>query len=373
MKNLVVIFIVLLLACSCDDNLFTDNDITDQDFQLNEIYNILYTNDNHYLITGEFDSKITLIKTNENLRTIWRKNNFNWGTNYSEGWGGDYYSFEPTNIFLNEQGNYIIIGYVAEGSCVVSYSALIIELNQSGNEVKIIKINDFLVDDAIQTSDSGYLLIGNKIAKLDKDLVLLWAKDFSNYEYLPSKIIEIDNESGFAVTGTYNHEEVFLKKLDANGDELWTNEAPFNKVPTNDVGYDIIQLVDQGYIIIGRIGNFHKSYDLECFVIHTNFSGEAIWTMKFGNENDDWLENFIYKSNDRFIIQGKERDVDNNKRSILLDMDKNGQVVDSCYIDEFELLMYNPLGYFLKANKIDENKIRLSKIQFNNLFKQEDN
>ena len=373
MKNLLIIFVIFLLACSCEKNTVIDDIITKRDLQLNSIHTALITKDNDILIAGVYDSKTTFIKTDADFGILWRKDNYEWGTNYSEGgWGGAFYSVNIIALFQNDNKNYVCIGSTAEGGDVIWMSAIIIELNQYGEELKKIEIQDFSVNDALHTSDNGYLLMGNKLIKLDNNLDILWEKEFTDHDYMETKIIN-NIEGGYAVTGI-NNGEIFLKRLDQNGNELWANEVSYNKNPFDDAGYDLIQLDDQGFIIIGRTRKTHEPYDIDCYIIRTDFPGDTIWTKKFGGNTNEWLNSFIYSSDDEFIIQGTNGfPNDSIQQSILLDIDLNGQIINSGYMEKFEILLYNPSGYFLKACKLDENNIKLSKIPFSNLFIQESN
>jgi hypothetical protein len=370
MKKFLFIPVIFLLICSCEENPGINAIITEKNIQLNNIHSAVITKDNGYLIAGVSDEKTTFIKLDANFNTLWRQDNYEWGTNYSEGgWGGAFYSVTIIAVFQKDQGNYVAIGSTLEGGCVVWSTALIIELDQQGDEIKKIDIQGFSVYNAIQTSDNGYLLLSNKLVKLDNNLDILWEKDISDDEYMENKIINI-NEGDFAVTGTYNSSEVFLKKLDGNGNELMVNEISYNKTPFNDLGYDIIQLDDMGFLIVGRTRNTYEPYDIDCYIIRTDASGDTIWTIEFGRNTNDWLNRIIYSSDDKFIIEGTDGfPGDDIQRSILLNMDINGQIIDSCYTKKFKLLLYNPEGYFLKVSEFYENNIRLTKIPFSNLFR----
>ena len=86
MKNILLtsLLMFLLLACSTE---FTGVIDSSGVFQLNRIDNIFFTNDNGLLITGVYRNKLTIIKTNSDFGIEWTKNNYEWGTNASSGYG----------------------------------------------------------------------------------------------------------------------------------------------------------------------------------------------------------------------------------------------------------------------------------------------
>ena len=164
MKKFLLLLVVFLVVCSCEKKINIDDFVSEKYIQLRSINNAIITKDNGLLIAGVFDLKITFIKIDENFRTVWRKDNFEWGVNYSEGgWGGAFYSVQIIDIFQNEHDNFICVGAIAEGGDVVYSSTLVVELNQKGEEVRKIEFKEFGVGKAIKTSDNGYLFMGNKL------------------------------------------------------------------------------------------------------------------------------------------------------------------------------------------------------------------
>jgi hypothetical protein len=358
--------VLLLSSCKKDDILIIDDNTITGEIQLNTLFNLIEIK-NGFLLSGINDSKITISKLDVNFGTIWKKDNYEWGTTFSEGgWGGAFYSVEVKKIFLDEKGNFICFCSIEEGGDVIWSSVLIVKLDKYGKEINRIEIDNTVIINVTKTNDNGYMLFGNKLIKLKPDLSQAWENNDQNYAFSGAYIIPT-NDNGLATTGTWNSEQVFLQKFDERGILQWT-KRDYNKEPFNDLGYDLFQMANGGFLIIGRTRDLIPPWDMNCFIIRTDIAGDTIWTKKFGEESNEWLENFLFASEDYYIIKetvGYPNDAIH--KTILLRITADGQIVDSKEIDNFEKLLYTSSGYFVKAEKTGNNIIMLSKVQINDL------
>lgn len=359
-----VLFIVIISFSSCSK--ITDNETATNEVQLNTLFNINEIN-NGYIISGIKDSRITISRLDANFGIVWQKDNYEWGELFSEGgWGGAFYSVEVIEIFQNDNGNFVCFCSVTAGGDVVWHSVLIITLNKSGNEINNIELEDNLLLSVIKTKDDGYLLFGGKLIKLNPDLTKAWENNDQNYVFSGANISPMDN-NGFAITGTWNSDQVYLQKFSDIGVIQWAKKS-YNKRPFNDLGYDVRQLPDKGFLIIGRTRDLIEPWDMNCFLIRTDMEGDTIWTKKFGTESNEWLEKFVYASDNDFII--KETigyPSDPIQKSFLIRIDGIGQIIDSKEVTFFKLL-YASSGYFVKVEKTGDNIITFSKVQLIDLF-----
>ena len=359
--------IISLLSCSKDDLTVIDNNNSSGEIQLNTFFDLKEIKDG-FTISGVNDSKVTISKLDINFNTIWRKDNYEWGNLFSEGgWGGAFYSVDVVNVFQNENGNFICFCSIMEGTDVILHSVLIVTLDKIGNEINRIELENNVLINAIKTNDNGYLLFGNSLIKLNSDFSKAWENDDQNYIFSGANINPTDDH-GFAVTGTWNSEQVFLQKFDESGSNQWTKRN-YNQKPFNDLGYDLYQMANDGFLIIGRTRNIIEPWDMNCLIIRTDNAGDTIWTKKFGKESDEWLEKFIYASEDDFIIKETIGFSDNpTHKTILVRITGNGEITESKEISSFEKLFFTTSGYFVKAEKTGNNIISLSKAQFHDLF-----
>jgi len=357
-----VLFLVAISLSSCIKNDLTKTD----DVKLSTILDIKEIN-NGFIISGINDSKITISKMDLNFSPVWQKDNYEWGALFSEGgWGGAFYSIESADIFQNENGNFVCFFSVTEGGDVIWHTVLIVTLDQNGNEINKIELEHTSLLSVIRTNDDGYLLFGGKLIKLNSDLSKAWESNDQNYVFSGAYVSPMD-ENGFAVTGTWNSEQVYLQKFNGNGILQWTKRS-YNQKAFNDLGYDVHQLADKGFLIIGRTRDRMEPFDMNCFLIRTDIAGDTIWTKKFGTESDEWLEKFIYASENDFILKetvGYPNDP--IQKTILIRIDGNGQIIDSKETS-FKKLLYTTSGYFVKVEKTGDDKMTFSKVQLNDLF-----
>jgi hypothetical protein len=368
MKKFVFLLFILLIIVSCQKVNLNDDIKSVNALQLNSIQKVIITRDNGLLIAGVYDSKITFIRTDANFNIIWRKDNYEWGNMISGSWGSSSYLVNVLNIFQNEFDNFVFVGSIEQGGCVLYSSVMIAELGSKGEELKKAEFKDVLVYDAIKTVDGGYLLSGTKLQKFDKDLKINWEKNYWSQNLMPGKVINT-YDGRYALTIWNFNDESFLKVLDAYGNETLSEEYSFNDIPFNENGNDLIQLKDRGFLIVGRTRNVREPSDMDNGVLRVNESGKRIWTRKSGKITDEWLQKIIYSSDKELIVQGQMGyPGDISQKSFILRMDLNGQVSDSCSFDINETLLYSSHDYFVRVKKDGDTQVRIDKIPFGEIF-----
>jgi hypothetical protein len=371
MKSL-KIFIVLILAltslssCNKDNNTIIDSDKATADVKLNTLFNIKEIS-NGYIVSGTRDSKISISRLDANFGTVWQRNNYEWGTLFSEGgWGGAIYTVEVINVFQKGNGDFVCFCSVTEGGDVAWQSALIITLNNSGNEISKIVLNNTSLRSVTKTNDDGYLLFGGTLIKLNSDLSKAWENSDLNYIFSGANISSMDI-NGFAITGTWGSDQVYLQKFSDIGTIEWTQNS-YNKNPFNDLGYDVSQLPDKGFLIIGRTRDLAEPWDMNCFLIRTDPVGDTIWTKKFGTELSEWLEKIVYAADNDFIIKETIGYIgDPIQKTLLIRVDGNGQTIDSKEVNLLTIFQTSS-GYFVKVVKTGNNIMTFSKVRLNDLF-----
>lgn len=373
-SNFLLIIIAWTLIFGCkdefDETSFKEN--RSKTFQLDNVDNISFTVDNGLLISGPSDEKYTLIKTDENLKIEWTKNNYEWGNLiYGSGLVQSIYSFQINKVFQQNNGQYICFGTILEGTDVVWSSALIVILNKDGNQIQKYRFDDMYVSNVIRTDDEGYILFGYGMTiKLDKNFNIQWEKNYKDNKYSPIQIVSTSN-NGFAITGTYNaYHQVYLKTYDSDGNELLSKTYKHDEHPSLEGGNDIVQLPDNGFLIVGRAGRTLPQIT-DCQVIRTNEIGDTIWTKRFAYSKYSWFDKIINSEPEFSVVEGTIGHPNENQESVLMKINTNGEVQDSLTIDKFEILVHSPLNNYIKVTKEDSNHIKLSMIDADNLFKKE--
>jgi hypothetical protein len=367
LHSLLVLITFAVLSCTKNELPVNEDPGITREIQLNSLSNIMIL-DEGFIVAGIVDSKVTISKLDVNFNTIWEKHNYEWGTLTSTGgWGGSFYSIYINKIFIDAHGNLLCFCPISEGGDVVWSSVLIVKLDKNGNETDRSLIENMSLTDVAKTTDNGYLLLGSKLIKLNADLSTSVENDNQNYVFTGARIITT-NDKDLALTGTWNSEQVLLQKLDEKGNIQWTKKS-FNQKPFNDYGYDLTQLSNGGFLIIGRTRDLSQPWDMDCFIVRTDISGDTIWTKKFGDKSNEWLENFVYTTGNDVIIKETVGFPDDTiHKTILLRMSFDGEIIDSKETSPFEKLIYSASGYFVKAEKTSDNTLRFSKVQINDLF-----
>lgn len=371
MKNILLASMVIFFLVACNKesiNISSKVIPSNMTFHLNHVDNVFFTKDKGSLISGVYNHKYTLIKTNDNFDIEWTKNNYEWGNLISgSGWGSSFYSIQVIKVFQSSDGSFICIGSIEEGGDVVYSSTLVIIINQQGDQIRKYEFKDLRTSNALKTSDGGYILFGSKTIKLDGKLNQQWEKNTSDYTYLQNQIVST-TDGGFAVTGSYNGDQMFLKKYDSNGNELLSRIYKHNNSPFEESGFDLIQLTDKGFLIIGRAGKTFVPNVIQCQILRTDAIGDSIWTQRFSYSTNSWLERFISCNQNEFVIQGSIGFPNENQKSTLIRINANGQMLDSLSTEKFQMLIYSPINYYIKVQNTDTAHVNFSKIDSDKLF-----
>ena len=256
------------------------------------------TDDGGYIVLGGKSSQnhmadIWLIKTDANGDTIWTKT---FGDTLSE-YG---YSLQQTN-----DGGYIISGVRMRSWGYYSWliDVWLVKTDINGDTTWTKTIGDSAIGKngnaeyghyVQQTSDGGYIIVGNKytastyeediwLIKTDTNGDTVWTKTFGDTLSDYGIAVQQTDDGGYVVIGTkfiYNQgNDIWLIKTDANGDTMWTKG--FGRGFVNQVG----QTSDGGYILIGT--KYSDIFEDDIWLIKTDTNGDTIWTKTLGNNQDD--------------------------------------------------------------------------------------
>jgi hypothetical protein len=290
----------------------------------------IHTKDGGFAIAGKGQtlySSVYLLKTDSSGTTQWVK------------------TFQDiVDIQVNSIGQTFDKGYIigCNQSIVGGNSDfLLLKTDSSGNASWIIKYDDFGGDDylssAIQTSDSGFIMIGITshpnpccsndiyIIKTDLNGTVIWNKKYSGSNTTQIGLsIQETNDNGFIFSGTRGSNPsgpfaTWIFKIDSAGNHIWdriyhvgegisinttsdngyiltgselgsdqgiillrTDSSGiliwgklFQRIGIPDIGIDVIQTSDNGFIVTGRTGN-------DLFMIKTDTNGDTLWTRIYG-------------------------------------------------------------------------------------------
>ncbi len=326
------------------------------------------TSDNGLVIAGISGGEQVIIKTDADFRTIWGRDAFEWGKmEYSSGWGSSFYSTSVMEIFENNLHDITLLVGVSQGGCVISNSLLIIRLNAKGKQTNKSEFNDFAMSGAIESPDGGYLIWGTGMIKLDRNMNIEWKKDYKELDFTVRQVI-INDKGDYALTAKSDNGSLYLKILDRNGNEKSSRSFRFNQTPFDEQIYDLGQTDNGLYILAGRARKITGQFDIDCGLKIMDLSDSYERTMVFGDNSNDWMEKIIYNKNNSIITIGQQGfPSDQVHKKILVRLNPDGEITDSCRIKDINSLLYHPHDYFVEIREAGE-YITLRKIPFNDLF-----
>ena len=241
---------------------------------------VMQTNDEGYLLIGEYNYKddwvftyTSLIRTNSNGDSLWSKN-------YLDGYidsgiksiqkdNGSFLLFTYTDLYknlllnINSVGDTLSTKYIERENCYPSCSGYY----------------DFQID-----NNENYYFVGEYLAKYDNNFKLIWSKK-NNFR---GESIILDNDNNSLVFGyTYesNHSDYCLYKYDNSGNILWNKTYDYGKT---EFAEHIEKTDDGGFVLLGT------SED--------NSGVNTIKLIKVDNEgNTLWVKNCNLHSSDSNI------------------------------------------------------------------------
>lgn len=120
-------------------------------------------------------------------------------------------------------------------------------------------------------------------------------------------------DDGFAITGFSNagmnlFQSILLTKTDENGAAQWTKIFGGNNF---EVGNDIIQTSDNGYLLGGRSMSFGTTSE-DAFLLKTDAMGNIQWTRAFGGDAADAANSIFQNSDGGFTFIGETNSFSTN-------------------------------------------------------------
>jgi hypothetical protein len=247
------------------------------------------------------------------------------------------------SLIQTSDGGYAIAGFTASFGAG-NGDVYVVKLDANGNLQWTKTIGGKKEDvgiSLIQTSDGGYAIAGYTssfgageldvyLVKLDANGNLQWTKTIGGKKEDVGISLIQTSDGGYAITGATKSfgtggVNVYLVKLDAQGNLQWTKTIGG---PGNEAGYSLIQTSDGGYAITGSTTSFGAG-EWDFYVVKLNANGKPQWTKTIGAKNENLIRSSIIQTSDgSYVIAGTTRSCGAGERDVyVVKLDKNG---DGC-------------------------------------------
>ena len=169
-----------------------------------------------------------------------------------------------------------------------------------------------------QTSDGGYIVIGNSqdssyqddiyLIKTDASGNKVWGKSFggqaSDNVQIGSHAVQQTSDGGYILVGETQSfgagsDDIYLVKTDASGNGLWSKTFGGSGP---DSGKSVQQTADGGYIIVGSTGPYETQ---KAYLIKTDGSGNQVWSKTYGGSDRTYGGGVRQTSDGGYIVVGR--------------------------------------------------------------------
>ncbi len=190
---------------------------------------------------------------------------------------------------------------------------------------------------------------------------ILWSKSYGSPNDVDTinggktkAIVLSDNQIVFgggagSFTSTTKQNDLFLAKIDSNGNQIWAKNYAFASAQNNYSNFsDLINTPDGGYLICGTL---YQLFDKSVLLIKTDATGNLQWVKTYavksaGPINDNFGVQVLLGNNNRYILVANQKDIQSNNGQFVAEINADGTVFNSF------LIRINPiLEYTLQANK----------------------
>jgi hypothetical protein len=300
-------------------------------------FSVQQTTGDGYIISGVTASygagndDVYLIKLDLNGNILWER---------TYGGTDDEYG---SSVIQTSDGGYIIVGTTYSFGLGLS-DIYLIRTDSNGDTLWSRTFGGTGQENGIsvqQTLDKGYIITGGTqsfgaggwdiyLIKTDSSGYPSWAKTFGGANDEGASYVQQTSDSGYIITGStrsfgQTSGDVYLIKIDINGDTLWTKIYGGNDYEN---GYSVKQTNDGGYIIGGFTTSFGTGY-YDVYLIKTNDIGDTLWTKSYGDVSvsDDEAWSIQQNADSSYIITGITNGPAAGYSPLLMKINLNGNIL----------------------------------------------
>ncbi|MBU0495152.1 MAG: DJ-1/PfpI family protein [Chloroflexi bacterium] len=255
------------------------------------------TRDGGYIVVGDTtsqsvgDKDVYLVKTDAEGHEVWSKTFGGAGLDVGQA------------VCESDDGGYVVAGYTepADGG---ESDAYLVKVDAQGNEVwaKTFGGRGPEVGRAIcRANDGGYVVAGATgsgsansdvyLLKVDADGDELWTQSFNNGEYDWGNAVCETRDGGYTVVGNTDEGAIreamdaYLIKTDAQGNKVWAKA--FGPGQFYDYGTSVCETDDGGYVVVGAAKSPETNKN-DVYLVRVSPTGDVVWEKTFGGPGSDW-------------------------------------------------------------------------------------
>jgi hypothetical protein len=245
------------------------------------------------------------------------------------------------SLIQTSDGGYAITGYTYSFGAGET-DVYVVKLDANGNLQWTTTIGGPESEEGnslIQTSDGGYAIAGYTISfgagytdvyviKLDANGNLQWTKIIGGKKDDVGTSLVQTSDGGYAIAGATTssgagYADVYVIKLDANGNLQWTKTIGG---PGDEIGFSLIQTSDGGYAITGYTSSFGAG-KLDVYVVKLDADGNLRWTKTIGGSGDEVGFSLIQTSDGGYAITGTTQSFGIGETDVyVVKLDTNGNL-----------------------------------------------
>jgi len=118
--------------------------------------------------------------------------------------------------------------------------------------------------------------------------------------------------SGYSQSFGNGCNDIYVIKTDANGDTIWTNTYG---TPRNEMGYDIIQTYDDGFVVVGE--SYSEDYDQDIIILKIDENGDSLWAKVYSWPDNDEARAVVETFEGGLAIAGNSGSLGNGREDII--------------------------------------------------------
>lgn len=245
---------------------------------------IMLTGDDSIVIAGEAaNNHVFIMKTDKNGDKLW--DTFE---------STDYVNYQTINdMILDKDGNYVMVGYY-NASSYTYFNKVSPQGKFLATTIDGAQFGYGLGYGVAQTLDEGFFIasvyrdynLGDlvSIRKVNNQGDFEWSKSFFGGQ---TRALKKKSNTEYYMTGYRDYfkgsdidGDVFLMKLDINGDSVWTKI--FVKEGTDEFGNDLMILPDNaGFLICGTEPDSANANNTQGFLLKTDINGNMEWKTSY--------------------------------------------------------------------------------------------